>query len=375
MADLRERFAALDRVRAPDQWRHIETRRPVDLPFRGRRGRMVGTVVALLVVTAGVALAARAFVTDHGQIPVRAPRTASGEIWFRLDGGDGRSSLFRIRPDGTGEALVWADARGPSAPHERVYPLLVGSGYDWNPAGTELVFSQSGRFSEGPTAPATWELYTATANGSRSARITHDNGLASFPSWSPDGARIAYSSASGKGVIAGCEGSDQCPSDIYVIASDGSGRRRLTDQPTDDSEPDWSPDGTRIVFRSTRDSDRGEIYVMGADGSDVRRLTFDSSLLKHTPVWSPDGSRIAFVGDDQIYVMNADGSGLTRSTDVAGNSFVQDLVWSPDGSKLAFSTDAGGEAPALYVMDADGGPPGRLAVGGVGDIAWRTIMG
>ena len=109
--------------------------------------------------------------------------------------------------------------------------------------------------------------------------------------------------------------------------SDGTEAVRLTDG-ANDGWPTWSPDGTKIAFSSTRhdpnvgactstgDTDLGcptDIYVMDADGSNVTRLT-TSSGSEYQPVWSPDGTRIAFThtletwSPTAVYVMNADGT-------------------------------------------------------------------
>ena len=81
--------------------------------------------------------------------------------------------------------------------------------------------------------------------------------------------------------------------------------------------PSWSPEGADIAFTSTRDGN-SEVYVMNADGSAPINLT------KHPesdffPTWSPDGKKLAFVserdGNREIYVMNADGSNQTRLTE------------------------------------------------------------
>ena len=100
---------------------------------------------------------------------------------------------------------------------------------------------------------------------------------------------------------------------------DGSNLRRLTDDPSDDFFPSFSPDGRHIAFASERDGNL-EIYVMGFDGSNPRRLT-DHPTRHRTflPRWSPDGRHIAFVserdGNLEIYVMASDGSNPRRLTD------------------------------------------------------------
>lgn len=103
-----------------------------------------------------------------------------------------------------------------------------------------------------------------------------------------------------------------------AVASASSRHRvvRLTD--TGGYWPTWSPDGRKIAFASERDGN-SEIYVMNADGSNVTRLTDAGG---NFPAWSPDGRRIAFAsgGGPDIYVMNADGSIVTRLTDAGALS-------------------------------------------------------
>lgn len=108
--------------------------------------------------------------------------------------------------------------------------------------------------------------------------------------------------------------------DICVMNTDGTGLRRLTDDPAKDGGPDWSPDGKKIAFISDRDGNF-EIYAMNADGTGVMRLTShagDDSF----PAWSPDGTKIAFAsnrdGNAEIYVMNADGTGGDASHERSG---------------------------------------------------------
>ena len=157
-------------------------------------------------------------------------------------------------------------------------------------------------------------------------------------------------------VAPGVEGA----ADIYVAGStDAPDLVRLTSHAADDTEPAWSPDRTRIAFRSERDGN-GEIYVMRADGLEPSRLT-NHPARDAEPAWSPDGSTIAFVsdrdGNPEIYTMKSDGSDLTRLTNTLSTE--RGPAWSPDGSRIAFSSDRDGNGE-IYLMNADGSAVQRL---------------
>lgn len=83
--------------------------------------------------------------------------------------------------------------------------------------------------------------------------------------------------------------------EIYAVNVDGTVLTRLTEDPAEDAQPAWSPDGAKIAFASNRDGNF-EIYVMSADGSDVERLTDDPGN-DGFRAWSPDGATIAFSSD------------------------------------------------------------------------------
>lgn len=144
--------------------------------------------------------------------------------------------------------------------------------------------------------------------------------------------------------------------DLYRMDIDRGLTFRLTDSPTSEFHPDWSPDGERIAFVSERDGNR-EIYVMNADGSEARRLTRHPAA-DTEPAWSPDGERIAFASDRDsrwnanIYVMDADGANAHVLEATPANDWSP--AWSPDGRRLLFVSDFG--SMAVILADLNGGP-------------------
>lgn len=130
-----------------------------------------------------------------------------------------------------------------------------------------------------------------------------------------------------------------------------------------ESQPTWSPDGTRIVFQSTSRNSK-EISVMNADGSGRRQLTSTDTVAEQEPTWSPDGTRIAFVAgrsetdtttDLEIWLMDADGSNLVQMTNTPQGVRDTQPAWSPDGDRFAFLSEGrpGDTNSNIYVMDAN----------------------
>jgi len=206
------------------------------------------------------------------------------------------------------------------------------------------------------------EIYTVRSDGTGMARLTNNNAVDTDPAWSPDGSRIAFTSER------------DVRRAIYVMNEDGSDVKRLTPLTWDSFRPAWSPDGSRIAFVSFRDGNT-DLYVMNADGTGEQRLTNDIAL-DTDPAWSPDGARIAFSserdGNAEIYVMNADGSAVTRLT----NNKPADghPAWSPDGTRLAFTTTQCNNAPysnqCYPVVLIAGATVSPVEVGPGDDPAW-----
>ncbi len=207
-------------------------------------------------------------------------------------------------------------------------------------------------------------------------------------------------------------GHDSGAKSIVVMNANGSGKTVLTHHflteanpaLVNDSEPDWSPNGTEIAFTRSRQAPNAAapttgIEVMNADGSGQTRLTHGAKN-DHSPVWSPDGKKIAFVRDlkpgarqyGEIYVMNANGSGQRRLTQVVlcegAAAGAREPAWSPDGTKIAFTGEEASSPcnDGIYVMNANGSGKTRLTGndpndGGASQPAWSpdgtkiTFMG
>ena len=204
--------------------------------------------------------------------------------------GDGPNLI--VRCDGTIESeLRFMMPTGSS-------PIPINGSYpSWSPDGSMVsVVSSDG-------------LYIVDLANPISARqIVLDSGLSAAigrASWSPDGDQLVFATID----------RDE-NADIYVVGTDGSDLTRLTTDPGDDYQPAWSPDGSTIAFRSTRD---GGLWLMDADGSDQRPLFPGSGAAQaYQPAWSPDGTRLVYVwgdaGDTRVHIIGADGSGDRQLT-------------------------------------------------------------
>lgn len=257
-------------------------------------------------------------------------------VFAMRSGGSGITKLAEV-PQGWGiSEIAWRPAPPP--------PPETASGV--------LAFARSLPMTGGAIVPKS-EIWLMNEDGSDATQITdaqRDGEVAAEPSWSPDGARIAFvlSTPDHLGAYAG-------DGDIAVMNADGSNVTRLT-AGLRDAYPVWSPDGSRIAFERDQQS---ELEIMNTDGSSVHRLLSAAPALWDTqsPSWSPDGSRILYteVHHDEttsLSTINVSDGTISPITRGPGD---YTAAWSPDGQAIVFAHGAD-----LYRMNLDGTGPQRL---------------
>lgn len=156
-----------------------------------------------------------------------------------------------------------------------------------------------------------------------------------YVSWSPDGTRLAFAATDVGG-----------SSQVYVIASDGSGLRQLTSG-SGAIHPVWSPLDERILAVQP-----GGLVLLQSDGSQWRELPTLGMVVPQDPSWSRDASQIAFVagvqGTLKVFAMDLGTNRvrqITRGPDQDGRP-----VWSPDGRYLVFGREIDGQSTVFSVL-------------------------
>jgi uncharacterized protein YjdB len=232
--------------------------------------------------------------------------------------------IFTINPDGTGRTRL------------SVNTIDEWPGPDFSRDGSRVAFSSFRN------------AYVMNSNGTNVTQLTFfSSGAANLGvAISPDGTRIAFH--------------NPIDFNIYVINEDGTNLRQVTNNPAGGQNPNFSPDGTRLIFdRRTGPLGLPNLYVINVDGTNETRLT---DYFEGGGRFSPDGTRITYTGRtppgntfNGIFVMNADGTNRRQLTSGAVQD--QSSSFSLDGTLIAFSrsvTAAGRTNNEIFVMNADG---------------------
>jgi Tol biopolymer transport system component len=186
-----------------------------------------------------------------------------------------------------------------------------------------------------------WEIYVMDSDGSNQKRLTRNFGDNIAPTWSPDGRKIAFISSPSKVERA-----------IYVMNADGSQRTQITTI-SDGGRISWSPDGRRLAFE-----DDSDIFLVDLDGSNRINITNHSSF-DSSPSWSPDGTKILFTstrtGDPWLYTIDPDGSGLHALPQGNADGFGDfDASWSPNGDLIVINVNVWDFVFNIFTSNSNG---------------------
>lgn len=240
----------------------------------------------------------------------RAPAWSPDGEWLAFERAGG---IYAIKAGGTGLRRLTSRR---STVHEPA----------WSPDGRHLAFVTER------------SLFVMRADGGGVRRLyrAEGDGFVGGPSWSPDGRRIAF------GIVE----HEFCGSgSIMVVGRGGRGLRNVTvgsgcqslivtpgedgdEVDANDSDPDWSPDGTRIAFTRLvwlcERCDQEEVFSSDAEGNDVRWVTTDTSFSASNPSWSPNGRWLVAETNEGIGILSLSGRRL-RTLDPRGT----EPAWQP----------------------------------------------
>ena len=194
------------------------------------------------------------------------------------------------------------------------------------------------------------DIYVMNDNGSAIRRLTN-NTLSKdrSPRWSPDGKRIAFTRYMDKEQM-------QTSSELFIMNADGTDQKRLTHNNVADGYPSWSPDGQYLAFTSKQSGNhrngKYEVYVIELASQTVQRLTgTEGELGSGAPDWSPDGTEIVYekfidngggLAHKNIYLMRANGEQqhpLFPDPQEGADTIIMRFFprWSADGQRILFN--------------------------------------
>lgn len=246
---------------------------------------------------------------------------------YALSGGDQLTIEGKLYEAKNGQMVFGKRFSGTAAQHRKLVHSLTdnivtaifgGKGI----AQTRLTFEGS--------INGVKQLCISDYDGANAVQVTKESCPNLFPSWSPDGIRIIYTTYL-----------NILPQTFIYNTKDGT-RSKLCGYPGINTSAAFSPDGRRIALTLSKDGNP-EIYIINADGTGLKRVTNDKAV-DTSPTWSPDGNKIAFVsnrgGTPQVYVIDANGGTAKRLTYTG--SYNTNPNWSPACNLLVYNSLIGG---------------------------------
>jgi len=274
------------------------------------------------------------------------------------------------------ESSIWVvPGDGSAAPRRLSAEGFSSSSPRWSPDGKTLAIlsARSSDLPAGETPKAQIYLLSIAGGGEAIALTKLKNGVQSYQ-WSPEGSRIVVVSTSGPmdGVSTADRKSDvrhythiqykfndsgwfdDKRRHLWVVSVPGGDAKQITEgQDWNDTDPQWSPDGTRIAFVSDRtgkaydDSHNTDVWVIPAAGGTLTKIS-DHAFEDENPRWSPDGKQILFTGQTavhqfaKLYIADSAGGAASKLAVKDFDSIAGELRWPTSGSVL-FTAGVKGE--------------------------------
>ncbi|MFN2590377.1 MAG: TolB family protein [Actinomycetota bacterium] len=287
---------------------------PAGAAFPGRNGLIAWTHPTSLTTDAEI------FVMTPNGRRIRQLSHNEQNDFFPAWSADGRWVAFESAS--ATDVDVWVmNLAGTVSQNISQMPGVADRGPAWSPDGERIAFWRQ-------HFDGTSGIWRMNADGSNQVRLTADANIDSYPAWSPDGRWIAF--------VSERDGNPE----LYVMPPEGSPEIRLTRTPmVAEGNPNWSPDGRKLAFDACYAASfpcpgtapNYEIFTVNVNGTGLRRLTNEPGI-DFNPAWSPDGTEIVFRSDrtgfTHIWKMDADGTDETQLTTVDFTGGV-DPDWQP----------------------------------------------
>ena len=274
---------------------------------------------------------------------------ANGKIAFTRTDDGGRSNIWTVDP-ATGQ-------------QQQLTSDNVSSNPAWSPDGSRIAFV--GNTADGP------EIVVINADGTNRQQVTTEVRSADDPAWAPNGLKIAYAAK---------DTSFQVSPYLEVATINVDGTDRTVRTWGGGWHPAWRPDGSLIAFSTTRDTSfwpgGAQVWLVSStatvqestdprSGEVVRQgPEYPFSAMAYEPNWSPDGTKLVFTMGGDLYVINADGTERSLLAASAGTSVDEHPAWSPDATRIVFRRNDGSER--IWTMAANGSDARAVTTPGLG---------
>lgn len=239
----------------------------------------------------------------------------------------GRWQIYVMNADGGGVTQLTTDDSNNNFP-------------DWSPDNKEICFVSDRDGNE--------EIYVMKSDGSEQQRLTSTPAREIHPYWTPTGDKILFNSTRG-------ESGDL---DVYAMNRDGSSPVRLTDTTDDETCARESPDGTQIVYLRNNQFGLDDVFLMNLSDGSVKNLT-DTPSRDGWPCWTPSGEGIIFSamkdGGYKLFDLELKTGTLTQLTNPAPPAFDGRANISADGRKIVFNRQVSGakNTIGIYVIELE----------------------